>query len=112
MRESDAEALPCALPLALGLMLGGNAGTQYKNSNRKAQAAVAFEKLAFCREKLGECVPRRSAGGSAFCALMHPSHPQPLKAVAGGQAPGDRRLLRQGRGHQQRRGGASLWLVS
>jgi hypothetical protein len=28
----------------------------YKNSNRKAQAMVAFEKLAYCKEKLGECV--------------------------------------------------------
>lgn len=30
------------------------AANVYKNSNRKKQAAVAFEKLSACKEKLGE----------------------------------------------------------
>jgi hypothetical protein len=34
-------------------------GTLFKNSNRKAQAMEAFEKLSHCREKLGECVAAR-----------------------------------------------------
>ena len=47
------------------------AAVMYKNSNRKAQAAVAFEKLSGCKEKLGECVPAAGGGCSARLRARH-----------------------------------------
>jgi hypothetical protein len=47
------------------------AATQYKNSNRKKQAAVAFEKLATCKEKLGEYAPVQRALCRLGAARVH-----------------------------------------
>jgi hypothetical protein len=36
---------------------GTLAAVAYKNAGKKTDAATAYEKLSYCKEKLGECVP-------------------------------------------------------
>jgi len=57
------------------------AAVAYKNSNRKAQAMEAFEKLAYCKEKLGECAPLDSLFRARACPASHARPRRPWLAA-------------------------------
>jgi hypothetical protein len=67
------------------------AATLFKNSGRKQQAFLAFEKLAACKEKLDECAASASAHAGALRRCV--------QALARGQALGVGCVLPKGLGN-------------